>query len=45
VTWKSGSTPVLLTSDNQINKLAKAGKLTMKTTTIVLNAPITHVGK
>jgi hypothetical protein len=45
VTWKSGSTPVLLTSDNQINKLAKAGKLTMTTTTIVLNAPITHVGK
>jgi hypothetical protein len=45
VTWKPSSTPVLLTSDNQIDKMAKAGKLTMKTTTIVLNAPITHVGK
>jgi hypothetical protein len=45
VTWKPGSTPVLLTSDNQIDKLAKTGKLTMKTTTIVLNAPVTHVGK
>jgi len=45
VTWKSGSTPVLLTSDNQINSLPKSGKLTARTTTIVLNAPITHVGK
>lgn len=45
VSWKSGSKPVLLTSDNQINALAKSGKLTLKTTAIVLNAPITHVGK
>ena len=45
VTWKAGATPVLLTSDNQINALAKSGKLTMQTTTIILNAPITHVGK
>ncbi len=45
VTWKSGSTPVLLTSDNQINALAKSGKLTVRATSIVLNAPITHVGK
>jgi hypothetical protein len=45
VTWKAGQTPVVLTSDNQINKLAKQGKLTMKVTNIVLNAPITHVGK
>jgi hypothetical protein len=45
VTWKSGQTPVVLTSDDQINSLAKAGKVTVKTTTIVLNAPITHVGK
>lgn len=45
VTWKSGTKPVLLNSDNQIMPLAKAGKLTLRTTTIVLNAPITHVGK
>lgn len=45
VTWKSGSKPVLLNSDNQILPLAKAGKLTLKTTSIVLNAPITRVGK
>ena len=45
VTWKSGQKPVLLVSDNQINRLAKAGKLTVKDTHIVLNAPITKVGK
>jgi hypothetical protein len=45
VTWKAGVTPVVLTSDNMINSLAKKGKLTIKATTIVLNAPITHVGK
>jgi hypothetical protein len=45
VTWKPGVTPVLLTSDDQINSLAKAGKLTNKDAHIVLNAPITKVGK
>ncbi len=45
VTWKPGVTPVLLGSDNQIAALEKAGKLTTKATTIVLNAPITKVGK
>jgi len=45
VSWKSSAKPVVLTSDNQINALVKAGKLTMKATSIVLNAPITHVGK
>jgi hypothetical protein len=45
VTWNSGATPVLLTSDNQINGLAKAGRLTNKDAHIVLNAPITKVGK
>ena len=44
VTWKAGSTPVVLTSDNQINALAKAGKLTSKDAHIVLNAPVTSVG-
>jgi hypothetical protein len=45
VIWKPGATPVLLTSDNQINALAKSGKLTNKDAHIVLNAPITKVGK
>ena len=45
VTWKPGSTPVLLKSDNQIDSLQKAGKLTETDAHIVLNAPITHVGK
>jgi len=43
VTWKSGATPVVLKSDNQINALAKAGKLTDRDAHIVLNAPITSV--
>lgn len=45
VTWKPGVTPVLLTSDNQINAAVKAGKLTAKSNGVVLNAPITKVGK
>ena len=45
VTWKAGVSPVLLTSDNQINAAAKAGKLTVRDPHIVLNAPITSVGK
>jgi hypothetical protein len=45
VTWKPGTKPVLLTSDNQILALAKKGKLTVKDAHIVLNAPITKVGK
>ena len=44
VTWKSGVTPVLLKQDNQIDSLAKAGKLTETDAHIVLNAPITSVG-
>jgi len=44
VTWKAGVRPVLLTSDNQINALAKKGKLTVKDAHIVLNAPVTTVG-
>jgi hypothetical protein len=45
VTWKSGAKPVLLVKDDQIKALAKAGKLTMRDAHIVLNAPITKVGK
>lgn len=44
VTWKSGATPKLLIRDDQINSLAKQGKLTEKMTSIVLNAPVTSVG-
>lgn len=44
VTWKTGSTPVLLVKDDQIDSLAKQGKLTLRDAHIVLNAPITKVG-
>jgi hypothetical protein len=44
VTWKAGVKPVLLGSDNQINSLAKKGKLTKQDAHIVLNAPILKVG-
>ena len=45
VTWKPGVKPVVLGQDDQINALAKAGKLTMTNAHIVLNAPILRVGK
>jgi hypothetical protein len=45
VTWKSGIKPVLLVKDDQITALAKSKKLTLKDAHIVLNAPITKVGK
>jgi hypothetical protein len=43
VTWKPGVTPVLLGRDDQINALAKAGKLTLTDAHVVLNAPILTV--
>ena len=45
VTWKAGVKPVLLVKDDQIKSLAKAKKVTLKDAHIVLNAPITKVGK
>ena len=45
VIWKPGVTPVLLGRDDQINALAKAGKLTKTDAHVVLNAPILEVGK
>lgn len=45
VTWKSGVMPVLLVRDDQIKGLAKSKKLTLTDAHIVLNAPITKVGK
>ena len=45
VKWKAGVTPVILHQDDQIDALAKAGKLTETDLHIVLNAPITKVTK
>jgi hypothetical protein len=45
VTWKASSKPVLLVKDDQIKGLAKQGKLTLRDAHIVLNAPVTKVGK
>jgi hypothetical protein len=45
VTWKAGVKPVLLVKDDQITGLQKSGKLTIRDPHIVLNAPITKVGK
>jgi hypothetical protein len=44
VKWKAGVTPVLLVRDDQIDSLAKKGKLTESNPHVVLNAPITSVG-
>jgi hypothetical protein len=45
VTWKAGATPVLLVKDDQIKALATKGELTLRDAHVVLNAPITKVGK
>lgn len=44
VTWKPGVTPVLLGQDDQIDRLEKAGKLTVTDAHVVLDAPILKVG-
>jgi hypothetical protein len=44
VTWKPGVKPVLLGQDDQIDTLAKEGKLKMTDAHIVLNAPILKTG-
>jgi len=38
-------TPVLLVKDDQIESLAKKGKLTMHDAGVVLNAPMVSVGR
>ena len=43
--WKAGATPVLITSDTQINKIEKTGKLTESDPHVVMNCPIIKVGK
>jgi len=43
VRWKAGVTPVLITVDDQVDKLEAHGKITVKRTPIVTNAPIIGV--
>jgi hypothetical protein len=45
LTWKANATPVLITSDTQVDKLEKKGKLSERATSIRLNCPIIKVGK
>jgi hypothetical protein len=42
--WKANATPVLITSDTQIDKIEKTGKLTEHDGHAVLNCPIIKVG-
>jgi hypothetical protein len=44
LSWKASATPVLITSDTQIDKLEKKGSLTERATSIRLNCPIIKVG-
>lgn len=45
LTWKASATPVLITSDTQINRLETKGVLSERATSIRLNCPIVKVGK
>jgi len=45
LTWKSGAKPTLITSDTQIDKIEKTGKLSERDAHVVLNCPIISVGK
>ena len=45
LTWKASATPVLITSDTQVNQLEKKGTLTERGTSTRLNCPIIKVGK
>ena len=45
LTWKAGATPVLITSDTQIDKIEKTGKLSERDGHVVLNCPIIKVGR
>ena len=44
LTWKAGATPALITSDTQIDKIEKTGKLSERDAHVVLNCPIIKVG-
>jgi len=45
VSWNPGVTPVLLVRDDQIKMLASQGKLTLNTTSVLINCPIIAVGQ
>ncbi len=45
LSWKASATPVLITSDTQVDKLEQKGTLTERATSIRLNCPIIKVGK
>ena len=45
LTWKASATPILITSDTQIDRLEKKGVLSERTTSVRLNCPIVKVGK
>jgi hypothetical protein len=45
LTWKASATPVLITSDTQIDRLETKGLLSERATSIRLNCPIVKVGK
>jgi hypothetical protein len=45
LTWKAGAKPELITSDTQINKIEKTGKLSERDAHVVLNCPIVKVSK
>jgi hypothetical protein len=45
LSWKPSATPILITSDTQINQLEKKGVLSERGTSIRLNCPIVGVGK
>jgi hypothetical protein len=44
LTWKAGATPTLITSDTQIDKIEKTGKLGEHDAKVVLDCPIIKVG-
>jgi hypothetical protein len=45
LTWKASATPTMITSDTQVDKLEKQGKLAERATSTRLNCPIIKVGK
>jgi hypothetical protein len=45
LTWKAGATPVLVTSDTQINAIEKKGQMTERDAHVLLNCPIIRVMK
>ena len=45
MTWKASGTPILVTSDTQVDRLEKKGVLFERTTSVRLTCPIIEVGK